>query len=219
MKRTHLGYHWWIIPLVGIVVYMALYAGATYLYPGGSNANPASQGFDWMNNYWCDLIARTAKNGEPNGARRIALTGMVVLVSSLSVFWYQLPSFFRERKTTRIVIRVFGITAMFVLLFVTTTLHDVVIFIGGLLSAIPVFGLLKELYVNGWRWLFLWGGICVLLIMLNFFIYLTGFGITWLPLIQKLTFASFLCWIWLILMECRSVQIKEKQNMVIFRGQ
>lgn len=210
MKQTHLGYHWWIIPLVGIAVYVLLYVAATYFYPGGSNANRASVGFDWVNNYWCDLIARTAKNGEPNGARKMALTGMVILVSSLSVFWYQLPSFFRERKTTRILIRVFGITAMIVLLFVTSTMHDVVISIGGLLSAVPVFGLLKELYANGWSRLFFWGTLCVALIVANFFIYLTGLGIVWLPLIQKITFVCFLSWIWFIVVECRSVQSKKE---------
>lgn len=193
-----------LIPMSGIIAYVILYLIATFYYPGGSSFDRAHEGFDWVNNYWCDLVSRRAKNGMPNPARNIAMTGMVLLFASLGVFWYYLPVFFREKRMNRILIRTIGIVAMAILLFITTPFHDLMIAIGGGLSAIPVSGVMRELYANRWYKLFVLGTVCMVLIGLNFLIYLSNWGIEWLPLIQKITFAAMLAWMYLIIIECRS---------------
>ncbi len=195
--------YWLFVPLFGILAYILLYVIATFYYPGGSTFDRTHPGFDWVNNYWCDLIGYTAKNGMINSARPIALTGMIILLVSLSVLWYYLPSFFHEHKINKIVMRSTGIFAMGILLFIVTPMHDTIISIGGGLSSIPLAVLLKDLYLNQWNKLFVLGVTAIGSIALNFYIYLTEWGLTWLPLIQKISFVLFLVWIYLIVLYCK----------------
>ena len=48
-----------------------------------------------MNNYWCDLMGDTAKNGAANPARPVAIAAWLILCSSLGLFWLLLPRLFR----------------------------------------------------------------------------------------------------------------------------
>lgn len=191
-----------LVPLVGILVFVSLYLAATHYYPGGSNADRTHKGFDWLNNYWCDLIAWNAKNGERNEARNIALSATVILFSSISLFWFKLPSFFGESRLNRLFIQYTGMAAMSILVFMYTKRHDEVILIGGSLSSIPLAGTFRELYLNRLRKLFVLGMICLAFILLNFFMYLTEWHIRLLPVIQKFTLLLFLVWIFLITMNC-----------------
>jgi hypothetical protein len=194
--------HLLVIPLAGMAVFIVLYFVAAHAYPGGSQANPYREGFDWLNNYWCDLIARSGKNGQSNPARPVALTAMIVLFSSLSVFWFILPGFFRESRFSRLLIGYTGVVSMLVLVFVFTEHHDAVILTGGTISAVPFAGTLRELYINRWRFLFLFGCFCLAIILLNFYIYLSGWLLSLLPLIQKITMVFFIGWITLVELSC-----------------
>ncbi len=77
--------------MFGVFIFIVLYFIAAFLYPGGSTADKASGSFSLLNNYWFDLLSYKAKGGENNISRPIAITAMVVLCLSLSVFWYHLP--------------------------------------------------------------------------------------------------------------------------------
>ncbi len=202
MKKRILTVYSLVVPIAGIAIFVVLYFVAARFYPGGSNANPTHKGFDWINNYWCDLIASYGKNGSPNTGRTIALTAMITLFASLSVFWFRLPDFFRETQFARLFIGYSGIIAMLILVFVFTPYHDAIILIGGSLSAIPFVGTLRELYRNRWRFLFLFGSFCMALILLNFYSYLSGWLVSLLPLIQKITLVFFLGWVLLISLNC-----------------
>jgi hypothetical protein len=199
-----------LLPLAGMVVFVVLYIVAARLYPGGSNADPSYTGFDWVNNYWCDLIARYGKNGEPNTGRPVALAAMIILFSSLSVFWFRLPDFFRETRFSRLLIGYTGMTAMCMLVFIFTKYHDTIIFIGGSLSSIPFIGTLRELFINRWRFLFVLGCFCLVLILFNFYSYLSGWLIAFLPLIQKITLVFFLAWMFLINWNCILLLLKNR---------
>lgn len=193
---------WLLIPIAGILLFMVLYVIATFYYPGGSTLKPTHQGFDWINNYWCDLIARYAKNGDWNQARTIALTAMIILFSSLALFWFYLPRLFHERKAFTLLIRYTGSVSMFILIFIFTGYHDSVIGIGTSISAIPLTATLIELYRHKFKRLYYLGLICVLLIVLNFIIYITEWGVIALPFIQKITLLVFLIWILLTDWSC-----------------
>ncbi len=52
-------------------------------YPGGSSADITAVGFNWKQNYWCDLTGSLAKNGAVNSARPIALIALIGLYSGL----------------------------------------------------------------------------------------------------------------------------------------
>lgn len=202
-----------VIPLIGILVFIGLYILAAEFYPGGSNAEKTHIGFDWVNNYWCDLIARYAKNGMPNPGRNIALTAMIVLFSSLALFWFSLPAFFREARYIRIFVGYAGVLSMSILIFIFTPFHDMLIFIGGALSGIPIIATIWELYTHGWKKLFVLGLICLILILLNFFIYLTGWSIRFLPLIQKITLVFFLSWVFLTGYNCVLISRSRKRGL------
>lgn len=202
-----------VIPLIGILVFICLYIVAAEFYPGGSNAEKAHIGFDWVNNYWCDLIARYAKNGMPNPGRNIALTAMIILFSSLALFWFSLPAFLREARSIRIFVGYAGVVSMSILIFIFTPFHDILIFIGGALSGIPIIATIWGLYTHDWKKLFVLGLICLILILLNFFIYLTGWSIRFLPLIQKITLVFFLIWIFLICCNCILIRRSRKRSL------
>lgn len=201
-----------VIPLIGILTFVLLYIIAAGYYPGGSNAESTHRGFDWINNYWCDLIARYAKNGDLNPGRNIALSAMIILFSSLALFWFSLPAFFREARSVRIFVGYTGILSMSILIFIFTPFHDLLIFVGGALSGIPIVATIWELFTHRWKKLFVLGLICLLLILLNFLIYLTGWSIGFLPLIQKITLVFFLSWIFLIGFSCILIRRIRKRD-------
>jgi hypothetical protein len=194
--------NWLIVPLLGVIGFAFFYYLATLYYPGGSNFDRKSIGFDWMNNYWCDLTGKFAKNGKKNEARTFALTGMFILCFTLSFLWYYLPQFFHENKFNQIIIKSSGICSMFILFFLFTPYHDIVIALGGLLSIIPLIGTYRELYKNKLTKLFFLGLFSFLLILFNYLIYISNFFILFLPIIQKITFIVFLIWIFAINLHC-----------------
>jgi len=215
MNRQAVHERWMFIPIAGIALFLILYAVAANHYPGGSNASRTHDGFDWINNYWCDLLAPVAKNGSPNSARAYALTGMILLFSSLAVFWYHLPRFFHERKLTTVLIRSTGSISMFILLFVFTRFHDGVIGIGSSISIVPVATTLTELNRSKLKGLYISGWVCILLILLNFYIYLTNWWIAFLPLLQKITLLLFL--VWILLTNFKLLKISRKRTTLIRR--
>ena len=205
MKPYKIREKWVFIPITGIVLFVMLYLVAALYYPGGSNVNQTYEGFDWINNYWCDLIATRAKNGEFNMARMIALLAMAFLFASLAIFWYFLPRFFHEGRSNTLVIRYTGTISMLILMFMSSRFHDSIIGIGVSLLSIPIVATLKELHWNHLTGLYLLGLACVILILLNIFIYWTTWWIVVLPLIQKVTLLLFLIWIILIGIRCRRI--------------
>ena len=202
MKTKEILQSWMFIPIIGIILFIILFVIAANFYPGGSNVNRTKEGFDWINNYWCDLFSKTAKNGESNPGRIYGLTGIILLFSSLAVFWYYLPQFFHERKLNTYIIRYTGSISMFILIFVFTRFHDSVIGIGSTISAIPMAATLNELKKNRLKTLYFSGWLCILLLLLNFFIYITNWSVAILPFLQKITLLLFLIWISLIALKC-----------------
>lgn len=186
-----------LIPFFGILLFVLLYIVATFFYPGGSIADKSTKGFDWINNYWCDLTDQIARNGEINFARPFALSAMLILFSSLAVFWFHLPKLFEVSKFNQI-IRYSGITSMTVAVFMFTQFHDVVINVAGFFGIITLSGTIIGLYKSKFPKLFYYGLFCLAILLLNFFIFDTGWLLSLLPVIQKATFVFFFIWICLM---------------------
>ena len=182
------------MPLVGLLIFVLLYLISTLLYPGGSTYDPSTAGFDWLQNYWCDLTCLVAKNGAPNTARPVALAAMIILCSSLAVFWFILPTLFQNKPQYQ-VIRYTGILSMAIAVFMFTGYHDTVIHLGGLLAGVALVLTFVGLYEHSYYRLF-WSGLCCLvLILFNYFIYETGTWLTLLPIVQKITFGIVAVWV------------------------
>ena len=185
-----------LIPIFGTILFVVLYIVATLLYPGGSQVDKNSIGFSWMNNYWCNLLNENAINGQPNPAKPIALTGMFILCLTLSFFWFIFPRQIEISKYLKLTIQVSGILAMTVVFFLFTDLnHDLVTNIASSFGAIATIGTFIGLYKNKLFGLFAFGLLNILLVGLNNLCYYNKELIIYLPVIQKISFVTFLVWI------------------------
>lgn len=185
-----------LLPILGSFLFSSLYFIATLFYPGGSQLNPHSIGFSWTNNYWCNLLDGKAINGHPNSAQPVAWIAMFVLCFTLAFFWWIFPGYTTLRRYTKTMIQVSGLLAMGAgFLLFTRIDHDLITNLASLLGLIATAGTFAGLYKNGWKALLLFGLVNILLVIANNFLYYNEAYISYLPLVQKITFASFLAWI------------------------
>ncbi|MGY8916091.1 MAG: hypothetical protein ACKVJF_13550 [Flavobacteriales bacterium] len=183
-----------LIPLWGMLLFIFFYFRAAFLYPGGSQFSPTAEGFSFLNNYLCDLLDGTTFNGDPNPSKGPARFALFLLCSCLTVLWYYLPKLFKRKDGYLSIIRVAGISAMVITLFLSTNSHDLVIYMAGLVGLLAMIVTLVALYREGYQELFAMGIFCLAIFLLNYYIYESGLLITVLPAIQKLTFISFISW-------------------------
>lgn len=172
-----------------------LFIFSSTLYPGGSQADINSVGFDWMNNYWCNLMRVNGINGAINPARPFALSALIMLCGSIAVFAYQFAEFSNQSEPWKKIIKWGGILSMSFATLLPTEYHDSIIIITSLFGLPVVIGIIKEIYGSNLSVYKASGVICLILIALNNVMYYTNQFIEWLPLIQKITFMLVLIWI------------------------
>ena len=198
---------WFWIPLLGIPLFVLLYVCASFYYPGGSQADAQSTGFSWVNNYWCNLLNSTAINGQTNPAQPIAMTAMVVLCISLAVFWYLFPMISLSKTLSVRITQFTGVAAMGTALLLNSSIdHDLITNLASLMGLVAVVGTLIGLRRLEWNALFWFGAMNLLLVLLNNLIYYNAELIRYLPLVQKISFAAFLVWLFLISMKSKKVE-------------
>lgn len=184
------------MPTFGILLFISLYFVAAYYYPGGSQFDKNAVGFSWKNNYWCNLLNDNAINGMKNTAQPIAITAMVVLCIALSLFWWQFPGYTSLGKRYKLATQVCGMLAMATgLLLFSKINHDLVTNLASLFGLLAMTGTFTGLHKNKWTILFYFGLLNVALVAVNNFLYYNKELISYLPLVQKITFLTFLTWI------------------------
>lgn len=202
---------WFLTPIFGTLIFVFLYILATQFYPGGSQIDQNSIGFSWINNYWCNLLNKTAINGKINSARPIALIGMVILCLTLSAFWFLFPRNLNIRKSTKNIIQISGILSMIITMFIFTKYHDIITNLASLFGVIALIGAYIILYKIKWNGLFRFGIFNLFIVGINNYVYYNTELIIYLPIIQKLSFASFLIWICFISINLyNNIDIKTK---------
>jgi hypothetical protein len=184
-----------IIPTAGIIFFFIFYLIATLFYPGGSNFDPYENGFNWETNYWCELLYDYSKNGHINTARPYALAAMLSLTISVGYFWSAYPQLLTASQKLTNIIRWSGMVSMVLSSFIFTNFHDGLIYLSVISGSIAYTGLIYILFRCGHSIRAIFGTICLILILLNSFIYIVESGIEYLPIIQKITFLITLCWI------------------------
>lgn len=185
-----------LAPLAGVVLFVVLYFIATLLYPGGSQIDKKSVGFSWINNYWCNLLNEDAINGLHNSAKPVAITAMFILCLTLSLFWLLFPRHALLKKKLRLIIQICGTVAMVIGLFLFTNInHDLIINLASAFGVIATIATFVGLYKIKSYTLFALGILNIVFVALNNYFYYTKDLIIYLPLLQKITFASFLIWI------------------------
>lgn len=194
-----------LIGLFGIILYVVLYVVATKYYSGGSNTDKAAIGFDWANNYWCELISPLGKNGQVNQAYPMAIAAAIVLFVSLSAFWMSAPFYLIPNPKLAKYTSLLGVGSMiFAISMLSGQYHDLLISIAGALGVTAIIILLYYLYKTNHRGIFWLGIFCVILCVINNYVYYTGHFLNYLPIIQKISFLFFLGWFWLVLGKVKS---------------
>ena len=182
-----------LVPVAGILLFMGLYILAALLYPGGSYADHHAIGFSWQHNYWCNLMADQAINGKNNTARPVAISAMIVLCIALIIFWNQVPRLFNKKPVNNF-IRYCGMGSMLSPPFLSADAHDLVINLGAGLGCLAILALLTRFYAYRMNSLLVQGIICLLLCVINNYVYYSDKLIHLLPVVQKVTFLIFLLW-------------------------
>ncbi|MEN8789225.1 MAG: hypothetical protein ABF293_08290 [Flavobacteriaceae bacterium] len=183
-----------ILPLIGMGVFVFLYLVAAFMYPGGSWKFPEAEGFSFWNNYLCDLLDHYAINGELNNGRYPARIALGFLVSALLLLWYYLPGFLPKKGFNQKVMWISGILSLGTTFFLSTGTHDITVRVAGSLGTLAFLSLFVELFRVGLARLFITGILCLIIFLINYYIYETGRHIEALPIIQKITFAAFISW-------------------------
>lgn len=201
--------------LIGIIISLSLILIATAVYPGGSQASATTTGFDWKQNYLCNLFAPTAVNGAPNTARVWAITGWFIFCASLAYFFVDFskkispaaqaavptaspnpaaapaPAPARTPGPARI-IRYCGILGMLSAFLATTPLHDPAI------TAALIFTMISTLYIviivltSKFTAFKILGILAMIIAYSAAAVYYTRFHLEILPTLQKATLAAFL---------------------------
>ncbi len=182
------------LPLIGMGVFILLYLVAALMYPGGSWKFPQAEDFSFWNNYLCDLLDHYAINGELNHGRYPARIALGFLVSALLLLWFYLPGFLPNRNLNQKVMWFSGLLALITTFFLSTGTHDITVRVAGSLGTLAFLSLFIELLRMGHIRLFVTGILCLVIFLINYYIYETGTYIKALPIIQKITFAAFICW-------------------------
>lgn len=183
------------VVFIGVLIFVCLYLYASTLYPGGSQADLTRAGFDWINNYWCNLLNLEGMNGQSNPARPFAIAAMIILCLSLLVFFIRFANIWPLAGFWRRAISFGGIFSMIFASLMFTPYHDLMSMLSSLFGIIVVIGIIKAIYnsnLSGFKWM---GLFCIVLLLANNYIYYTEDLIIALPLLQKVTLLVILVWV------------------------
>tara|TARA_Y100000766_G_scaffold73924_1_gene62342 strand:- start:837 stop:1493 length:657 start_codon:yes stop_codon:yes gene_type:complete len=184
-----------LIPIIGIVTFISLYIFSSTLYPGGSQADLNSEGFDWVNNYWCNLMNEKGMNGQPNPAMPYSILATVILCLCLMFFFNQFAQAYSKSKIWKRIIKTSGIISMSFAILIFTKYHDLMTILSSLFGLFVIIGIIIELYQSELTFYKISGVVCILILGLNNYIYYSQQFIETLPLLQKITFSIVLFWI------------------------
>jgi hypothetical protein len=182
------------LPTIGILIFIGLYFYATRFYPGGSQSNLNSIGFEWQNNHWCNLMAQKSMNGLDNPARPIAIFALVILCSSMTLFFFQFADYFERNKNWRMTIKIAGAIAMLSAIFIFTTFHDFLTTVLSLCGIVVIIGMIRALHNNKLTAFKVIGILAIAIIGINNLFYYNEDLTKYSPLIQKAGFILILAW-------------------------
>lgn len=181
--------------IIGITLFVLIYIFSAALYPGGSQADLTSEGFDWVHNYWCNLLNTEAMNGRPNPARPYAITATIVLCGSIAIFFYQFSGALELTARWRQTIRISGLSSMVCAALIFTRWHDLMTTLASMFGLVALAGVIIVLISNKMHAFLRWAALCILLMGVNNYIYYSGYYLVALPLLQKITFLVVLGWV------------------------
>ena len=180
--------------LIGVIIANILLIIAMFSYSGGSQIDLNSEGYDFINDYFCDLFGVEAQNGMKNSARGWAIVGTFFLSLSFAIFFIHFSAKIPYRTASNI-IKYAGILTMIFTFLVVTPLHDLMILIGITFCLICYFYITFFVLKSKLHLLKILSVITLLVMYLCSYIYFTKQYLIYLPLIQKVSYILNLIWI------------------------
>lgn len=180
--------------LIGIIIANILLLVAMFTYPGGSQIDLNSEGYDFINNYFCDLFGVEAQNGMENSANNWAIVGIFFLSISFAIFFINFSTKIPSKVASNI-IKYSGILTMVFTFLVVTPLHDLMILIGITFCLICYFYITVFVLKSKLLLLKILSIVTLLVMYLCSYIYFTQQYLIYLPLMQKVSYMLNLIWI------------------------
>ena len=183
---------------IGLILFAFLYFYASTRYDGGSKLYPHKKSWDWIHNYWCDLIWPKTILEEPNRASKLGIAANFILCLSCILFFNALALVYAPGGYWPYIISISGTIAMLCAMIIFSELHDRIIGVI-ILTVIPaIAGVIYGLLYFDQQVALYWGLGALLLIIVNIYIFYTNHGELFLPFIQKIAFVVVLSWIFFI---------------------
>lgn len=186
MVRKHL-------VLIGIVVATGFLLISTIYYPGGSQADLNSPGYDWRNNYLSNLFNIKAMNGADNLARPWAVAGMFFLCLSTALFFIDFSKKIPLKSASQ-VIRYTGAGAMVFAFLTVTSYHDIMVTLANTLALLSLFYIIVFIFKTKMKLLKALSVVCILIAYSCTYIYYTRHYLDLLPILQKVDLLFILTW-------------------------
>jgi len=180
--------------LIGIIISLLLLFVATRYYPGGSQHDQNSTGFDWKNNYLSNLFSTKAVNGVDNLSVPWAVGGMLFLCISFALFFIEFSKKIPPGSAAK-VIKYAGACAMAFGSLAVTPYHDLAIMIGGTLFLLSMFYVTVFVFKSK---LLLFKILCIICLLVFYccnYIYYTRNYLEILPVMQKIGIFIAIVWI------------------------
>ena len=180
--------------MIAIVIALTLLVIAALNYPGGSQYDKNSVGYDWKNNYISNLFGEKAMNGLHSGSRFWAAAGMLFLCGGCTLFFIEFSKKIPEKGPAKI-IRYFGAGGMLCAFLAVTPYHDIMVTIASTMALVSmfyvtVFILKARLYLFS-----ILSVVCLLVFYVAEYVYYTRTHLEYLPVLQKATLAITVAWI------------------------
>lgn len=174
--------------LLCIAISIGLLVVATLCYPGGSQVDKNSIGYNWANNYISNLFGEKAVNGAHNAARFWAVAGMIFLSASFALFFVEFSKRIPAKGPAN-VIKYVGASGMIFTFLIATPLHDTMVTISSTMFLVSMFYI--TIFVLKSK-LHLFKFLCVVCLVIFYAtLYMYGTGLVeFLPIMQKVTFST-----------------------------
>ena len=180
--------------IIGLTISMILLGIATRFYPGGSQLDKNAIGFDWANNYLCNLFNEKAVNGASNPARFWAIGGMFLLCASITLFFSRFSKKIPKKRDANI-IQYSGMGAMFCTFLVVTSYHDLMTIFASTFGLLTIFYITVYTFISKLTFFKYLSVLCLLNLYVNNYIYYTQNLLYLLPILQKVSLLSILIWL------------------------
>lgn len=151
-------------------------------------------GYDWKNNYLCNLFDPKAMNGLDNLSRPWAVAGMFFLCLSAAIFFIDFSKKIPLKGASGIV-RYSGACSMVFAFLTVTSYHDLMVTLANTLALVSLFYIAVFIFKTKMNLLKLLTVICILIAYACTYIYYTRHYLNLLPILQKVDLLFIVSWL------------------------